>query len=127
MRFVLFKLFPMHGSMGEAAKNIVQIPWFLAFGVFWEDMLHALPLILLQKLIGTQKKTWPIHILATAVIMASFGLGHTYQGAFAAFALSFYIPYSVQLGKKFGLGTVMICHILYDLSTILFLKFMLGA
>jgi hypothetical protein len=126
-RVILFTLFPHFGPFADSAKNVLTIPWPLTLTVFWEDACHGLPLYLLRKLIGTKKWTWPIHGLLTAIVMLEFGLGHVYQGVGAAALLSLYIPYSIKLGEKFGFGTVMICHTLFDLSTILTLKFLLGA
>lgn len=119
-RIVMFKLSP-HFFL-DSAKNIIQIPILLTFSVFWEDATHGLPLLLFRKFIGTKWWTWPIHILLTAIVMLEFGLGHIYQGIFPAILLSFYIPYSIRLGKKYGFGTVMIGHTLYDFITIFTLK-----
>lgn len=125
-RVILFTLFPHFGPFADSAKNVLQIPWPLTLTVFWEDACHGLPLVLLRKLIGTRKWTWPIHGFFTAMIMLEFGLGHLYQGVAAAALLSLYIPYSIKMGQKYGFGTVMICHTLFDLTTVLSLKFLLG-
>lgn len=127
-RVVMFKLFAHSKTLEESAKVITQIPWPLTLTVFWEDACHGLPLLLMMKFIGTDKWwKWLIHVPIIAMVMLEFGLGHVYQGPIAAFALSFYIPYSIRLGRKFGFGTVMIGHTLYDLTTILSIKFLLGA
>ena len=111
----------------SAAKNISIIPWELTLSVFWEDSCHGLPVLLLQLFLGTDKKwKWAIHALCTAIVMVSFGLGHVYQGIFAACLISFYIPYSIKIGKQYGFGTVMLCHTLYDLTTLLSLKLLVG-
>lgn len=124
-RIILFRLFP--GSWQESAKNIAIIPWPLTLTVFWEDACHGLPLLILQKLIGTDKWwKWLIHGPLTALVMVEFGLGHVYQGIIPAMLLSLYIPYSIRLAKKFGFGTVMIGHTLFDLVTILTVKFLMG-
>jgi len=126
-RVILFALFPNFGPFQDSAKNVSIIPWPLTLTVFWEDACHGLPLFMLQRLIGTKKWTWPIHGLITAMVMFEFGLGHLYQGVAAACMLSMYIPYSIYMGKKVGFGTVMVCHTLFDLTTILTIKFLLGA
>lgn len=125
-RIVLFKLFPNFGPFHDAAKNITMIPWLATLTVFWEDACHGLPLYLLQKLIGTKKWTWPIHGILTAMVMLEFGLGHVYQGLASAALLSLYVPYSIRYGKQYGFGTVMVCHTLFDLATILSMKVLLG-
>ncbi len=124
LRVIMFLLFK--NQFIEGAKAVSVIPWPLTLTVFWEDACHGLPLLLIQRLIGTKKWTWPIHGLLTAMVMFEFGLGHVYQGVLAATALSFYIPYSIHLGKKYGFGTVMIGHTLYDLFTILTIKLVMG-
>jgi hypothetical protein len=63
---------------------------------------------------------------AIATVMVSFGLGHVYQGWAAAAMLSFYIPFTFKKGQEVGFGTVMLCHTLYDLATILVMKAFLG-
>jgi hypothetical protein len=127
-RIVMFKLFAHGTSLEETAKTITTIPWPLTLTVFWEDACHGLPLLLLRNFIGTDKWwKWLIHAPLLAMVMLEFGLGHVYQGVFAAAMLSLYIPYSIHLGRKHGFGTVMIGHTLYDLTTILSLKFLLGA
>jgi hypothetical protein len=125
-RVIIFTLFPHFGPFENSAHNVMQIPWPLTLTVFWEDACHGLPLLLLRHLIGTKKWTWPIHGLATAMVMLEFGLGHVYQGLAAAAMLSLYIPYSIMMGKKVGFGTVMIAHTLFDLTTILTLKCLVG-
>lgn len=125
-RVLLFKLFPNFGHLQDAAKNIAIIPWPLTLTVFWEDACHGLPLYLLRKIIGTKWWTWFIHVPLTALVMFEFGLGHLYQGVPAALLFSCYIPYSIKLGEKYGWGTVMLGHTLFDLTTILSIKFLLG-
>lgn len=126
-RIFMFKMFPNLEVLKQAATNISLIPWPMTLTVFWEDAAHGLPLVLLQRFIGTKKWTWPIHGLVTVMMMLEFGMGHVYQGLLAAIMLSFYVPYSTRLGKKYGFGTVMVCHVLFDLVTILTMKIMLGA
>lgn len=115
-------------NMIESAREMVSfLPWQVTLGVFWEDACHSLPLVLLGKVF--QKAKWykycslPLLVL----VMASFAVGHLYQGVLAAIAISFYIPFAMKMGKKYGFGTVMICHILYDMITLLSLKWLVGA
>lgn len=125
-RIALFKLFPHAHMIEEAGKNLSLIPWPLTLTVFWEDACHGLPLLLLRQFLGTKKWTWPIHGFLTLMVMLEFGLGHVYQGLLPAALLSLYVPYSIRLGKKYGFGTVMLGHTLWDLSTIISIKFILG-
>lgn len=126
-RVILFKLFPHSPMLQDAVKNVTSVPWQITPSVFWEDACHGMPLFFIQMFLGVDK-LWKrvIHTLLLAMVMVEFGLGHVYQGIPAAIALSFYIPYSIKLGKKFGFGTVMIGHILFDLTTILTLKLFAG-
>jgi hypothetical protein len=103
------------------------IPWMASFTVFWEDACHGLPVLLLRQLIGVHK-WWAkiLNFIMLAVTMFSFGLGHLYQGLVPAMILCMYIPYSIRCGKKYGFGTVMICHMLYDLVTLLFVQYLAG-
>lgn len=103
----------------QALEGAAMIPWQSTLTVFWEDACHGMPLVLLRKYLGTKWFTWPIHILALLIVMIAFGAGHVYQGIGAAIVLSFYIPLSMDIGKKNGFGTVMIGHVLYDLFTVL--------
>lgn len=125
-RAIFFQLFGNFKYVKDAVANISIIPWEATLTVFWEDACHGLPLLLLRQLIGTKKWALPIHLLATLAVMVEFGMGHVYQGIFAATLLSFYIPYSIRLGKKFGFGTVIVCHTLYDLITIVSIKLLTG-
>jgi len=126
-RIVLFKYFGDHEYLKEAAEGALIIPWQATLTVFWEDLCHTVPLVILSRWLGNDKLwkkalTW----LAIIGVMISFGLGHVYQGVIAAFVLSFYIPFTFKKGQEVGFGTVMLCHVLYDLVTILTLKNFLG-
>jgi len=103
------------------------IPWQVSLTVFWEDALHAMPVAILARMLGSDKpwKKWVTNA-AIGAMMISFGLGHTYQGVIAALALSFYIPFTFKKGQEIGFGTVMLCHMMYDLVTILTVKNFLG-
>jgi len=126
IRMIMFKLL-MPDSMAETARSVTDmIPIPVLLSVFWEDACHTLPLALAGAMWGT-KKFYPIlSKIALVVVMLAFGSGHIYQGLIPACAICVYIPYTLSLGKKFGFGTVMICHIMYDMATLLSLKWMLG-
>jgi len=115
-----------HNGAAEIPKFAEILPWTISLTVFWEDACHGLPLLLLKKMLDKKKWAKFIFIPILILTMISFGFAHVYQGFIAAFVLSFYIPYSVRMGEKYGFGTVMICHILYDAATLLFAKYFLG-
>jgi hypothetical protein len=123
IRFLLFKLLVPH-SVSSLLKGPASIPPLVGLTVFWEDAVHGLPLLILRKLIGVKKWTKPLHAILLGLVMFEFGLGHVYQGGIAAAFLSLYVPYSIKLAKKYGFGTVGIGHMLYDIFTIMLLKFL---
>lgn len=124
-RVIMFKLFP--SATASVGKNIAFLPWQLTLTVFWEDACHGLPLLMIKKAFGASKWLKPLYWAIVGLVMLEFGLGHVYQGVFAACLLSLYIPYSIKLGEKYGFGTVMVGHTLFDLTTILTVKFLMGA
>lgn len=82
------------------------------FMVWWEDVFFVLPYLWVYRVWG--KKAWPIiplFILSTLL----FGLGHLYQGSIGWVAVV-YPALSFLGGKKYGLGTMMIIHVAYDVS-----------
>ena len=88
--------------------------WTLGL-VFWEDMFFGFPIYLAFKYL---KQKW-LAILITVVLSVFFGLGHEYQGMYAV-ALTALAPYFVSnyFGSKYGFGTAMCGHVLYDVSTV---------
>lgn len=107
-------------------SGALTIPWQAALTVSWEDACHGLPLVLIERFTNKLKYGKLLLLPAIALVTASFGLGHVYQGLGAAAALSLYVPYTFWAGKKYGFGTVMICHVLYDLATLGLLHWMFG-
>jgi len=126
-RFVIFKLFPNFAPFVEAKKSISMVPIPFMLGVFWEDACHCIPLYFLKKVINNRKLLIPFYYIALAVVMVEFGMGHLYQGLIPSILLSFYVPYSVAMGEKYGFGTVMICHTIFDISTALSIQYLMGA
>lgn len=126
-RSLMFKYFYDTIKLHDASSGAMIIPWQMTLTVFWEDACHGLPLAIFSLYLGQDKIWKKILTWATVVLfMVSFGLGHVYQGYTAAIFLSFYIPYTFKKGQEIGFGTIMICHTLYDLVTILTLKMFLG-
>lgn len=126
-RIALFKYFAGNQTLHDQTSGAMMIPWQATLTVFWEDACHGLPLAILAIKLGWDK-FWKKLVIgaAIAVVMVSFGLGHTYQGYAAAAFLSLYVPFTFRKGQQVGFGTVMICHTLYDLVTILTLRYFLG-
>lgn len=111
------------GSHFEAVKGL---PVGAVFFTPWEDLCHEIPLVLLRRMIGTSKWAFPIHAIAMAAVMISFGAGHVYQGIPAAMLISLYIPFATNFGQKKGFGTLMASHVLYDFTTIMTIRMALG-
>jgi hypothetical protein len=119
-RIFIFKFFLDNGTLQDMTYCALMTPWEATLMVFWEDACYSLPLVIFARWLGNDK-LWKKGLIFAAIlmVMTSFGLGHTYQGYWTAFFLSFYIPFTYKKGQEVGFGTVMICHTLYDLATIL--------
>lgn len=126
-RVIVFKIFEGNEKLHDMTSGAMMIPWQATLTVFWEDMCHTVPIALLARWLGTDK-WWKKGVIGAVIglVMVSFGLGHVYQGAIAAAFLSLYIPFTYKKGQEIGFGTIMVCHTLYDLVTILTIKTFLG-
>lgn len=124
MTFFRLALFSFLQSMGidvlSLNEGIGAIPFWRFATVFWEDAFFAIPIYYM-----IDKWKWHRYIYMPIIAIASiyFGLGHMYQFEMAYFA-ALIIPYAVfyKAGKKYGFGTSMICHILFDMITFLTFK-----
>jgi hypothetical protein len=125
-RLLTFKLYMKLDFVKTAVSGMSTIPWLATTTVFWEDACHGLPLVLLKKLTENKWYSKFLTVPAFILVMTSFGSGHIYQGWLAALMLMYYIPMSMKLGEKYGFGTVMIGHTLYDLSTLLAVRYATG-
>ncbi len=126
-RYIVFTIFQDNPKLHDMVSGASMIPWQATLTVFWEDMCHTVPLVILSRWLGDDK-LWKkaLSWASIALVMVSFGLGHVYQGYFAALFLSLYIPFTYKKGQEVGFGTIMICHTLYDLVTILAIQTFLG-
>jgi hypothetical protein len=106
-------------SLPQAGLQTTPMPLYHLGLVFWEDFFFAIPIYFIMKKCQRQ---W-LKISSIVLISALFGLGHLYQGWLAVALLSF-APYfiSYHYGKKYGFGTVMLAHIMYDCATIFTFK-----
>jgi hypothetical protein len=107
-------------------ETIASIPLLITFTVPWEDFFCSLPVLLMDRIIKNKKLSKILQIVSTVILMVFFGSGHIYQGYLTAIFLSLYVPWSLKLGKEYGVGTVAICHVMYDFCTLLTVKIMLG-
>ena len=100
--------------------------WSLSM-VWWEDAVFAIPIYFISQSIRLNKLLKFSLILLISLL---FGVGHAYQGIVGILVTSLY-PYfiSVRYGKVHGFGTVMVCHIIYDMiiySTIKLAPYIVG-
>lgn len=84
--------------------------------VFWEDVFFTLPALMLDRL---GRSGFEIG-LCLAISAVAFASCHLAYGALWAGITLLYVPFlSYKYGRLYGLGTIMICHILYDVMTLL--------
>lgn len=92
--------------------------------VWWENLVFTIPLVILKRALPITKLSKILYFTCMLLSMFIFGSYHVYQGLFAATALSFYIPWDVKLGTKYGFGSTMILHCSYDFLTLSVIKAM---
>lgn len=86
------------------------------FFVWWEDAFFTLPLLLLNHYKVDKRILYSV----MAVSAVAFACGHLYLSVPWAATVLIYVPLiSFRYGLKCGLGSVMVCHILYDIITTL--------
>lgn len=105
-------------TYSEITLAIKTIPWQMTLFVFWEDACHTMPLYILDKMTSTNWFIRPVYYALFLAVMVSFASGHAYEGSFAMISMLFYVPGTMYLAKKYGFGSIMICHVIYDLYMI---------
>lgn len=100
---------------GKSPVNIHLFDFYSLFFVFWEDMFFVFPSIFFYHLTKNR------YLVAFLMLISSiiFAMGHLYQGTTASLILTSYVPIAFYFGRKYGLGTVMACHVTYDVLTYL--------
>lgn len=121
-RFLVIDFFSTKEYIYSIRSSVYFLPWQGSLFVFWEDACHTLPLAIFSRIFNKGFFYKMLYFIFILIVMLSFGLGHLYEGIISAICLCFYIPITLKLGKKYGFGTIMICHILYDLTTLLTLR-----
>lgn len=119
-----FRLALQSYAGSSAPTAIMNIPFYLFALVPWEDAFYVAPLLYLEEIKNRGKlgkALWVAIVVSTSI---HFGLGHAYQGWFAVGLTALY-PYFISLkySKRVGMGTVMVCHVLYDMITVLTAKY----
>jgi len=112
--FSFFDYFNLVDLMPRYPHMLEDRGMWRLFMVWWEDLFYVLPMFWIVK----RFKKWLAFLLIFFLSM-DFGAGHMYQGVWGVIVTSFY-PYfiSYRYGKKYGLGTVMVSHVIYDFATV---------
>jgi len=98
-----------------------NMPIWPLFFVFWEDLVFTAPILYLERKGYNKTK-----IALTIVAVLIFGSLHLYQGWFGFVFSSVYLYFiSIGAGRKYGLGTIMIFHVLFDLSALMAVRLFL--
>ena len=112
LRMLMFIL--MQSQPHSAAMDSLSLCSVL--GVFWEDAVFCLPLLVMDKL----KVSRYLKYISIALSSLIFATGHLAYSPMWATITLLYIPcISYRFGKKHGILTVMVCHILFDLITLI--------
>lgn len=100
-------------AIPQMHQQLIEMPKILFAMVWWEDAFFVLPIFLAFKYCNKYLA------IAVAIFFSMwFGFGHAYQGLYGVMITSIYPVFiSLRYGRKYGFGTVMICHILYDFLT----------
>lgn len=117
-RLVCWKLFQQMTLIPVDIKALQSIPWQASLFVFWEDATYVLPFMIFKRIVHG-KKYMRLFYYATMFLMClDFGAGHIYQSIYVGLLMTIYIPMVMDLAEQYGVGTVMICHTIFDLSMI---------
>lgn len=97
---------------GKSAPSLADVDPSNFLLVFWEDAIFMVPFYFAIEKYGKNFFTISLAVVSSLF----FAYGHLYHGLFGAIVTAFY-PYfiSYHFSKKTSIGTVMVCHILYDL------------
>lgn len=87
----------------------------------WEDAVFSMTGIYFFKdFLKLRKRFWIPIAIASSVLFASGHIVYGYQWAAITLVFPYFISY--RYGKKYGYGTAMVGHILYDFTTLLTVK-----
>ncbi len=109
--------FVVLGNSPKISPDLFYLPSL--FLVFWEDMFFVFPSILIYHFTKNRYLVAPVMLLSSLC----FSVGHIYQSVEWAILLLAYVPFMFYLGRKHGLGTVMVAHVTYDVLTYLTIYF----
>ena len=111
MRIAMLNLFP--AEFQNVAANLINISWWQCILAGYEEVMFTLPAVLV--IAYTDNKY--LKYLLTGLIAGVFALGHAYQGMYGVI-VTFYYMFAIapKYLKKYGLYTMIVAHILFDLS-----------
>jgi hypothetical protein len=82
--------------------------------VWWEDAVFTLPILMMNH----YKIKFRYQLPVIAISSLAFASGHLgYSVGWASILLTYVYFISYKYGLKVGLGTVMLCHVFYDVIT----------
>lgn len=110
----------MEGMPLDKTPDVTTYKHFML--VWWEDAFFAMPIYYFKDHLKVSKKVW---IPITITLSLMFGFIHLAYSPGWALTVAFF-PYllSYRLGKIYGFGTIMACHVLYDAMTFTTVKLM---
>lgn len=120
MCFITAIRFGLMDSRPTPQGIMTQISFANFLFVWLEDMYFTLPIYFVKDYLQTKKWMW---VSFAALMSIYFAMGHIAYGPVWAIITLLY-PYfiSYKNGMKYGFGTVMVAHILYDFITLLSIK-----
>ncbi len=109
-------------AIRERVEQVTQFPlWSLAL-VGWEDAVFTLPCAMAQKRAQEAKAWWSkaLFTIPALLVAGLFGTGHAYQGESRILVTAIIMFFVMApLGRKHGIITVAICHVLFDFAVVL--------
>lgn len=110
--FMCFIIMVRTAFTGSNNPSLGSAPAFMLNFVWWEDLVFMTPMYFAFEKFGKNKYT----IGLAVALSLTFASGHLYHGYFGAFT-SALTPYFIMYtyAKRTSIGTVMACHVLYDL------------
>ena len=110
--FMCFILMVRTAFTGANNPSLGSAPAFFLNFVWWEDLVFMTPMYFAFEKFGKNRYTIGLAV-ALSLTFASGHLYHGYLGALSSALIPYFIMYNYA--KRTSIGTVMVCHVLYDL------------
>jgi len=117
--FVMPKYFP--DGWAKVIDVFHMIPPNHLLAAWWEDCFYVLPFLILSLSLNKmneskrKKMAKALFYSVFALFIAHFTMGHLYQG-WVGLTVFVYPIISFKVGKKYGLGSMMMLHVLFDFT-----------